>query len=154
MLLLPRHMSAPAALPGSVSVLAGLVTRTWNVTTADGIKTVSLTHHTITGAGAGGGRRAAVVAGVQGPCHALARCLSPTPRRSTLAVCGRAPGNATPRAGSRELSVDGKDIPGSAGTNTALGGPSTITFEVGVVCQRRRARRAPPAARARARALA
>jgi hypothetical protein len=33
-------------------------------------------------------------------------------------------------AGSRELSVDGKDVPGSQGTNTALGGPSTITFEV------------------------
>ncbi len=32
--------------------------------------------------------------------------------------------------GSREVYIDGKDVPGSQGTNTALGGPATVTFEV------------------------
>lgn len=34
----------------TVSVLAGLVTRTWAVPTAEGVKQITLTHHTITGA--------------------------------------------------------------------------------------------------------
>jgi hypothetical protein len=34
-----------------VSVLAGLVTRTWAATTPEGVKQITLTHHTVTGEG-------------------------------------------------------------------------------------------------------
>lgn len=64
----------------TVSVMAGLVTRTWPCASPEGVKTIALTHHTI--------------------------------------------------SGSREVTIDGKEVPGSAGTNTALGGPATITFEI------------------------
>lgn len=33
----------------SVSVFAGLVTRTWSVSTSEGVKQITLTHHTVTG---------------------------------------------------------------------------------------------------------